>query len=164
MRSLNRVAPSQGMPLIIPRRTASTPERLFHARTVYAPAMPFCNAVGIEFLGCCKKSLFFGAVWSGRRDLNSRPLVPQTSALTGLRHAPTGTARTIGLSATVDLISVSARMSQPYYKRPKWALSRSRFLPCRVRSASMFSNRWAPKTQSRWVGCSDGSPCSPTTS
>ena len=102
--------------------------------------------------------------WSGRRDLNSRPLVPQTSALTGLRHAPTGTARTIGLSATVDLISVSARISQPYCKRPKRALSRSRFLPCRARSASMFSNRWAPKTRSRWVGCSEGSPCSPTTS
>jgi len=28
--------------------------------------------------------------------LNSRPPVPQTGALTGLRHAPTGTARTIG--------------------------------------------------------------------
>ena len=95
--------------------------------------------------------------WSGRRDLNSRPLVPQTSALTGLRHAPTGTARTIGLSATVDLISVSARMSQPYCKRPKRAVSRSRFLPFRARSASMFSNRWASKTRSRWVGCSDGS-------
>ena len=27
--------------------------------------------------------------WSERRDLNSRPLVPQTSALTGLRYAPT---------------------------------------------------------------------------
>ena len=35
--------------------------------------------------------------WSGRRDLNSRPPVPQTGALTGLRHAPTGTARTIGM-------------------------------------------------------------------
>ena len=51
--------------------------------------------------------------------MNPRPLVPQTSALTGLRHAPTGTARTIGPSATVDLISVSARMPQPYCKRPK---------------------------------------------
>ena len=30
--------------------------------------------------------------WSERRDLNPRPLVPQTSALTGLRHAPTGRA------------------------------------------------------------------------
>src|SRR5262245_6834297 len=36
------------------------------------------------------------SVWSGRRDLNPRPPVPQTGALTGLRHAPTGTARTIG--------------------------------------------------------------------
>jgi hypothetical protein len=27
-------------------------------------------------------------IWSERRDLNSRPLVSQTSALTGLRHAP----------------------------------------------------------------------------
>ena len=35
--------------------------------------------------------------WSGRRDLNPRPLVSQTSALTGLRYAPTGTARTIGM-------------------------------------------------------------------
>ncbi len=26
--------------------------------------------------------------WSERQDLNLRPLVPQTSALTGLRHAP----------------------------------------------------------------------------
>src|SRR6185312_7228452 len=37
-----------------------------------------------------------GNFWSGRRDSNPRPLVSQTSALTGLRHAPTGTARTIG--------------------------------------------------------------------
>ena len=29
-----------------------------------------------------------GIYWSERRDLNSRPLVSQTSALTGLRHAP----------------------------------------------------------------------------
>lgn len=52
-------------------------------------------------------------VWSGRRDLNPRPLVPQTSALTGLRHAPTGTARTIGLSASVVLTTELARMLQP---------------------------------------------------
>ena len=31
--------------------------------------------------------------WSERRDLNPRPLVPQTSALTGLRHAPTANDR-----------------------------------------------------------------------
>src|SRR5215470_19594142 len=42
---------------------------------------------------------FFGSegCWSGRRDLNPRPPVPQTGALTGLRHAPTGTAGTIGM-------------------------------------------------------------------
>jgi hypothetical protein len=38
-------------------------------------------------------------------------------------------------------------MSQPYCKRPKRPLSRSRFLPCRARSASMFSNRWAGKRE-----------------
>ena len=27
-------------------------------------------------------------IWSERRDLNSRPPVPQTGALTGLRYAP----------------------------------------------------------------------------
>ena len=31
-----------------------------------------------------------GGFWSERRDLNSRPPVPQTGALTGLRYAPTG--------------------------------------------------------------------------
>jgi hypothetical protein len=30
--------------------------------------------------------------WSGRRDLNSGPPVPQTGALTRLRHAPWGSA------------------------------------------------------------------------
>ena len=30
-----------------------------------------------------------GFYWSERRDLNSRPPVPQTGALTGLRYAPT---------------------------------------------------------------------------
>ncbi len=40
--------------------------------------------------------LLFDLTWSGRRDLNPRPLVSQTSALTGLRHAPTEAARTIG--------------------------------------------------------------------
>jgi hypothetical protein len=31
---------------------------------------------------------FKGCRWSEREDLNLRPLVSQTSALTGLRHAP----------------------------------------------------------------------------
>lgn len=30
-----------------------------------------------------------GQSWSGRRDLNPRPLAPQASALTRLRYAPT---------------------------------------------------------------------------
>ena len=35
------------------------------------------------------KSLYLqGVYWSERRDLNSRPPVPQTGALTGLRYAP----------------------------------------------------------------------------
>ena len=35
------------------------------------------------------KGLYFqGFFWSERRDLNSRPPVPQTGALTGLRYAP----------------------------------------------------------------------------
>lgn len=33
---------------------------------------------------------FQGFEWSEREDSNLRPLVPQTSALTGLRYAPTG--------------------------------------------------------------------------
>ena len=123
-------------PLSFPVKKRSAPQML-----------PSCYFLGSMIVRSC---WFY---WSGRRDLNSRPLVPQTSALTGLRHAPTGTARTIGPSATVDLISVSARMSQPYCKRPKRPLSRSRFLPCRARSASMFSNRWPSKRRSRWVGC-----------
>ena len=43
------------------------------------------------------RDLIYGDFWSGRRDLNPRPPVPQTGALTGLRHAPTGTRRTIGM-------------------------------------------------------------------
>jgi hypothetical protein len=34
--------------------------------------------------------LLQGVKWSEREDLNLRPLVSQTSALTGLRHAPSG--------------------------------------------------------------------------
>ena len=45
------------------------------------------HAFGREFalsVSICSGLLF----WSERRDLNPRPLVPQTSALTGLSHAP----------------------------------------------------------------------------
>src|SRR5215470_8956151 len=70
---------------------------------------------------------FFGSegCWSGRRDLNPRPPVPQTGALTGLRHAPTGTAGTIGLSAPVVLINEFDRMLQPCRKRPERSLPRT---------------------------------------
>jgi hypothetical protein len=36
-----------------------------------------------------KNACGYWVFWSGRRDLNPRPLVSQTSALTGLRYAPT---------------------------------------------------------------------------
>ena len=35
-----------------------------------------------------KAPYYRGYFWSEREDLNLRPLVSQTSALTGLRHAP----------------------------------------------------------------------------
>jgi hypothetical protein len=35
-----------------------------------------------------KTPFYRGFLWSEREDLNLRPLVSQTSALTGLRHAP----------------------------------------------------------------------------
>ena len=41
----------------------------------------------------CKKPIPFVGLtfyWSGWRDLNPRPLVPQTSALTKLRYSPNG--------------------------------------------------------------------------
>src|SRR3979411_897448 len=45
--------------------------------------------VGLLFFRHCKKSpAYAGLFWSEREDLNLRPLVSQTSALTGLRHAP----------------------------------------------------------------------------
>jgi hypothetical protein len=54
-----------------PRRTCSS-----------APKRPPPNVLGQLVRGCAPQSQ------SGRRDLNSGPLVPQTSALTRLRHAP----------------------------------------------------------------------------
>jgi uncharacterized membrane protein len=49
------------------------------------------SAAGAKRLRDAGESPFW---MSERRDSNPRPLVPQTSALTGLRHAPTG--ETIG--------------------------------------------------------------------
>jgi hypothetical protein len=42
--------------------------------------------------------------WSGRGDLNSRPLAPQASALAGLRYAPTE----IRCEAREDTIQINA--------------------------------------------------------
>jgi hypothetical protein len=41
-----------------------------------------------ESLKMQKAPYYRGFCWSEREDLNLRPLVSQTSALTGLRHAP----------------------------------------------------------------------------
>lgn len=43
------------------------------------------GAASAPVMACISQEL----EWSERRDLNPRPLVPQTSALTGLRYAPT---------------------------------------------------------------------------
>ena len=56
--------------------------------------------------------------------MNPRPPVPQTGALTGLRHAPTGTAGTIGLSTPVVLITDFVRMLQPCRKASGGAYGR----------------------------------------
>ena len=45
--------------------------------------------LGFVLLAFAKKSpAYAGLFWSEREDLTLRPLVSQTSALTGLRHAP----------------------------------------------------------------------------
>src|SRR5690242_10065304 len=45
---------------------------------------------GKDTVGTLAKLLLGCLVWSERGDLNSRPPVPQTGALTGLRYAPSG--------------------------------------------------------------------------
>ena len=52
-------------------------------RLVSGGLLGFCS------FGIAKKAPHMqGLFWSEREDLNLRPLVSQTSALTGLRHAP----------------------------------------------------------------------------
>ena len=69
-----------------------------HSILVSFRAKPFANETGaLDRSRRTIRPYFIGLFWSGRRDLNPRPPVPQTGALTGLRHAPTGTARTIGM-------------------------------------------------------------------
>ena len=40
---------------------------------------------------------YLGFYWSGCRDLNSGPSVPQTDALTKLRHSPLGSGHSTGV-------------------------------------------------------------------
>ncbi len=47
--------------------------------------------------------------WSEREDLNLRPLVPQTSALTGLRYAPNLQPETLGGPDPVASIMASRK-------------------------------------------------------
>ena len=49
--------------------------------------LPF-RCCGTETSKMQKAPHYRGFFWSEREDLNLRPLVSQTSALTGLRHAP----------------------------------------------------------------------------
>ena len=88
--------------------------------TAQCSSVSFCAAEHETRYGAAQATSISGELyWSGRRDLNPRPPVPQTGALTGLRHAPTGTAGTIGLSAPVVLINEFDRMLQPCRKDPK---------------------------------------------
>ena len=65
-------------------------------------ALPDCATPrpGRQVGACQEEGGLVGPVcWSGRRDSNPRPLVPQTSALTRLRHAPKrGDGRRVGRS------------------------------------------------------------------
>jgi hypothetical protein len=84
------------MPTTLCAGTSS--ERSFHCRGLFGdfpPDYPPICPVLFVFCCCdreaskCKKPRIIGAFcWSEREDLNLRPLVSQTSALTGLRHAP----------------------------------------------------------------------------
>jgi hypothetical protein len=66
--------------------------------------LPFRGIVVLLFLYCdsankegsTESADFQRVFWSERRDLNSRPPVPQTGALTGLRHAPMAATIVIG--------------------------------------------------------------------
>ena len=50
-------------------------------RRIFSPVLLFIRPTALPLLACGEK-------WSGRADLNRRPLDPQSSALSKLRHAP----------------------------------------------------------------------------
>jgi hypothetical protein len=66
---------------------------------------------------------------SGRRDLNSGPLVPQTSALTRLRHAPS-----------------DATLSKALIKRPTCVPADSKLIYCSPQPVLTASKDCLPKT------------------
>jgi hypothetical protein len=56
-------------------------------RWIQVVLLGFCS-LAIPAAKIRKAPYYRGFYWSEREDLNLRPLVSQTSALTGLRHAP----------------------------------------------------------------------------
>ena len=56
--------------------------------------------------------------WSERRDLNSRPPVPQTGALTGLRHAPSQDLWFCLLNARASISSWRRKLAEPVPSNP----------------------------------------------
>ena len=68
-------------------------------RSYFGHFLPFFRSVRKKGPLPRKGPLIFGGFWtkwSGREDLNLRPLAPQASALTRLRHVPTNIQITIG--------------------------------------------------------------------
>src|ERR1700680_4208361 len=90
----------------------------------------------------------FLVYWSEREDLNLRPLVSQTSALTGLRHAPTVQRRSLirknsrraqgSKSANVNMRDIKSRLR-----------SRESGIPGRVREAAFLGPKRNAPAQSR---------------
>ena len=73
------------------------------------PGYAFLTCSGHRVFGVSvEKCLSFRAFSVKAAGLNPRPLVPQTSALTGLRHAPTGTARIIASARLIGLTNLVA--------------------------------------------------------
>jgi hypothetical protein len=72
-------------------------------------------------------SSFWGEKWSERGDLNSRPPVPQTGALTELRYAPTLKIKHLGT------VPASTNQELPPVCRPRCRISASLACPTRQR-------------------------------
>ncbi len=66
------------------------------ARTAYAIVLSYSGANFMLWPVAMKRLFKQGICLSGWGDLNSRPSVPQTDALTKLRHSPLWTGHSIG--------------------------------------------------------------------